>query len=120
MKYGLSDEQWDAAKDEIRQFMVNLAKLGTTITYGEMTAQLQTVTFHPGAYGFHALLRDVCFAEYEAGRGMLCAVVVSKATGKPGQGFFKALVTRRECQNNDLDACWRDELQKLYTYWQNA
>jgi hypothetical protein len=116
MKYGFTPEQWQTIRAEVRALMIGIAKLRTTITYGDFVAQLQTVTFHPGAWAFHALLREICFEEDDAGRGMLCAVIVSKATGQPGQGFFKALARRgRDCQ--DLTACWRAELARVYTIW---
>lgn len=118
MKYGLNPDEWDAAKVEIREMMIAVAKLRTTITYGEMTAQMLTISPHPGSYVFHALLRDVCVAEREAGRGMLCAVVVSKATGLPGQGFFKAMVKNgRDC--SDIQRCWEIEIERLYEIWRD-
>ena len=92
VKYGLNPDEWEAAKEEIRHFMIAVAKLKITITYGELAAQMMTMSPHPGSYVFHALLRNVCRDEREAGRGMLCAVVVSKAKGIPGQGFFKAMI----------------------------
>lgn len=116
MKYGLTTDQWDAALVEIRHILIGLAKLRTTITYSDLTAQLTTVSAFPGSYTFHALLRDVCYAEDDAGRGMICALVVSKATGIPGQGFFKSLIKRgRDCA--DLEACWQAELDHIYRVW---
>lgn len=116
MKYGLTSDQWDAASAEIREIMIGVARLGTTITYGELTAQLTTVSAHPGSYVFHALLRDICREEFEAGRGHLCAIVVSKATGIPGQGFFKMLAKRGyDCA--DLHVCWQAVCGTLYEYW---
>lgn len=116
MTYGLTDQQWDAAKAEILHMLIGLAKLEATITYGDLTAQLTTIAAHPGAYVFHALLRAVCHDEDAAGRGMICALVVSKATGIPGQGFFKAMVKNgRDC--SDQKACWQAECQRLYRIW---
>lgn len=119
MKYGLTQDEWQAACAEIRARLIELARLRTTITYGDLTAQLTTIAAHPGSYVFHALLREVCYAEYEAGRGMLCALVVSKATGRPGQGFYKALIQRGyDC--TDLEACWQAACAALYAYWGEA
>lgn len=116
MKYGLTPDEWNAAQNEIREKMIAVAALHTTITYGELAAQLTTIAPHPGSYVFHALLRAVCSAEYEAGRGMLCAVVVSKATGRPGQGFFKTMLQRGyDC--SDLEHCWQSACDEIYAYW---
>lgn len=115
-RYGLPIDQWDAAKAEIRSFLRNLARSDALITYGDMTAQLRTVAFHPGAYAFHALLREVCYEEDEAGHGMLCALVVSKADGTPGQGFFKAMALRgRDC--SDPLVCWEQERAHIRRIW---
>lgn len=115
-KYGLSPDEWEAAKADIRDIMIQVAKLQTTITYGDLAAQLRTISPHPGAYVFHALLRDVCKDERLAGRGNLCAVVVSKAKGMPGQGFFKMLIQHgHDC--TDPLACWESEIARLYEIW---
>ncbi|MGJ3240975.1 MAG: hypothetical protein ACFE0Q_19860 [Anaerolineae bacterium] len=116
MKYGMTADEWAQAKAEVRAILIGVAQLETTITYGELAAQMTTMSPHPGAYAFHALLRDVCYDEHQAGRGMLCAVVVSKASSMPGQGFFKALMKRGiDCQ--DQRACWQDAIARLYAIW---
>lgn len=115
-RYGLLLDEWDAAKADIREKMIQVAKLHTTITYGDLAAQLTTIAPHPGAYVFHALLREVCSDERKAGRGNLCAVVVSKAKGIPGQGFFKMLIQHGvDC--TDVQACWETEIARLYEIW---
>jgi len=114
--YGLSHEIWEAAKTEIRQILIGVAQVQTTITYSELAAQMQTISPHPGAYVLHGLLRVVCQEEEAAGRGMLCALVVAKATGRPGQGFFKTMIKiGRDCA--DLEACWQAEIERLYAVW---
>ncbi|MEO1287927.1 MAG: hypothetical protein AAFV93_09165 [Chloroflexota bacterium] len=116
MKYGLTSEEWHTAQEEIRHILIGVAKLETTITYGELASQLMTISPHAGSYVFHALLRAVCKAEREAQRGHLCAVVVSKATGIPGQGFFKMMMKHGyDC--HDQKACWQSEINRLYEIW---
>ncbi len=117
MKYGLTPGQWQAAREEMREILVGVARLRTTITYGELAAQLRTIAPHPGSYVFQAILRDLCFAEEAAGRGMICALVVAKATGIPGQGFFKAMIRNgRDCA--DPQACWQAECERLYALFE--
>ncbi len=119
MKYGLTLEQWQSAKAEMREVLIGVAKLQATIPYGDLAAQLRTISPHPGSYVFQALLRDLCREELAAGRGMLCALVVSKATGIPGQGFFKALISMgRDCR--DINLCWQEECQRVYAVWSDA
>jgi hypothetical protein len=108
---------WQAAKDEMRAICIMVCRLRGTITYGEVAARMQAISANPGSYVFQAILRDMCREEENAGRGMLCAVVVQKATGHPGAGFFKAVVQRRaNCTDDGMD-CWRAECEQLYDYW---
>lgn len=113
----LDPQTWDAAVREIREICILTAKLRTTITYGELTVRLTSIAADPGSYVFHHLLRAMCQAEEAAGRGMLCALVVQKATGKPGAGFFKAIPKVRPDEAGDLEACWQAECERLYDYW---
>jgi hypothetical protein len=111
-----SPEIWQSAKNEMRDICVMACRLRGTITYGEVAARMSAIIAHPGSYVFQAILRDMCREEETAGRGMLCAVVVLKATGIPGAGFFKAIVQRRD-DCSDPIACWQAELERLYDEW---
>lgn len=117
LKHGLTPEQWQAAKEEIRQICIQTAHDRATITYSEVTARMTIVAAHPAAYVFQNLLRDMCREEEDAGRGMLCALVVQKASGKPGAGFFKAIAKMRENCAEDLDVCWQQECERVYQIW---
>jgi hypothetical protein len=120
VKRGALDPQtWDAAVREIREICVLTAKLRTTLTYTDLTLRLTTVAADPGSYVFHHMLRAMCQAEETAGRGMLCALVVQKATGRPGAGFYKAIAKIRPDEAHDLEACWQAECARLYAYWED-
>lgn len=116
MKYGLSSEEWSQAVAEIRAICIGVAKQRSLITYGEVCRRMLTFKPHPGSYVFQAMLREMCFAEDDADRGLLCALVVNRIKGVPGAGFFKALSQKRPYRD-DLEACWRDECEFLYQYW---
>lgn len=120
LKHGLTPEQWQAAKEELRQICIQTARDRTTITYGEVAAHMTTVAAHPAAYVFQNLLREMCRDEENAGRGMLCALVVQKASGKPGAGFYKAIARIRENCADDLEACWQQECERVYAVWGEA
>ncbi len=117
LKHGLAPEQWQAAKEDMRQICIQTARDRATISYGEVAARMTTVTAHPGAYIFQNLLREMCREEESAGRGMLCALVVQKASGKPGAGFYKAIVQLRADCADDLDVCWQQECERVYALW---
>lgn len=118
MRYGLSTEDWLTAKAEIRGLCISVARSGQTISYTELAAQITRISVHPGAYVFHALLREMCRNEEAAGRGLLCAVVVSRKTKRPGAGFYRLMQQQgRDCQ--DPEACWQQEVMQLYRTWQD-
>lgn len=115
-KYGLEPDAWQAAKQELLDILVATARERAFITYGECTARLQTLHAHPGSYVFTALLREVCGEQERLGHGMLCALVVQKASGKPGHGYWLGM----DCPQADLEACWRAECDFVWDYWQNT
>lgn len=115
-KYGLEPQTWQAAKAEVIAILIQVAQSRTLITYSELASQLQTLHAHPGSYVFTALLRQAC-TEEEAKTGvMLCALVVAKATGKPGAGYFKGM----PCDSSDLIACWQAECEAVYATYQES
>ncbi|MCA9883804.1 MAG: hypothetical protein KC708_12570 [Anaerolineae bacterium] len=117
MKYGLTPEQWQQAVDEVREICIDVARQRSLITYSEVCKRMRTVNPHPGSYVFQAILREMCFSEEAAGRGLLCALVVNQSKGIPGAGFFRALGQERPQFADDLQAGWREECEFLYQYW---
>ncbi len=112
-KYGLEADTWQRAKAELREVLIQTAHQRALVTYGEVASQLQSLTAHPGSYVFTGLLREVC-RDIERENGlMLCALVVAKATGKPGAGYFKGM----DCEADDLEACWQAECEAVYDYY---
>ncbi len=112
----LSDAEWHAVKDEIRAILIELAQSRQTITYSGLCLRLQTVTLHPHSFVFTRILREVCGEELEKGHRMLCALVVAKATGMPGGGYFGAMA-QLGADASDLEARWREDLEDVFTYW---
>ncbi len=101
---------------EIRCRLIDLAKRRETITYGELARQLETVEIHPYSYAFAGLLKAVCQMEDEAGRGLLCALVVRQSDGLPGNGFFRYALQRGR-QFEDEQAFWEQEVNFIYQVW---
>jgi hypothetical protein len=113
--YGLTPELWAAARAEIRHLMQQAAREGRLITYGEITGQMMTVRAHPGSYVFTAMLREACREEEEATGVQLCALVVARATGRPGAGYFRSL----PCDAEHLDECWQAEREAAFRYYRD-
>ena len=117
-RYGLDPEVWQAAKEEMRAICIQAALARRTITYGELAQQMMVVSPHPGSYVFQAMLREMCSDDERAGHIMLCHIVVSRATGMPGAGYFKWLATEfPRSAETDLIERWRAECEATYDYW---
>lgn len=112
----VSDEARSDAYHEMRLILIGVAKLRTTISYSELTYRMTTVTLHVRAPQLYELLRQICRDEAAAERGYLCALVVRKSDGLPGQGFFKMLA-RNGYDCSDPQACWDDVAAHLYETW---
>lgn len=115
-RYGMLEADWDAALAEIREILIQTAKTRKIITYSELTNQLKTVSFHPGAYALHALLQQVCHAEDNAGRGLLCSLVVRQADKRPGAGYYK-MAAKLGRDIGDSESFWQHEIEFIYTVW---
>jgi hypothetical protein len=88
------------------------------MTYSELTAMLQTARLHYHSHMLARLLVDVGREEVEAGRPVLPALVVTKQTGLPGQGFFK-LAAARGYDVSEPEAFWASALKQVHDYWSN-
>ena len=118
-RYGLFEADWKVLKAEIRQNLVDLARSRQVVTYSELTRQLRTAQLHPHSYTLAGLLREICHEEADAGRGLLCALVVTQQTGLPGGGFFR-IAARRGRDIADPEQCWANEVQMIYDQWANG
>lgn len=116
-KYGYSISDWNSAKEEVRQILIERAKLRGMIPYSELVANVKTICFEPGSFALAAMLGEISSAEDGAGRGMLSVIVVHK-TGdmQPGPGFFE-LARELGRDTSDILKCWVNELKQVHAYW---
>lgn len=111
--FDYSDEEWEAAKNEIRRELVRIARNRQLITYSDLTRKLEAIRFQPDSRAFHRILDDLSTAEDEQGRGLLTAVVVQKGEeGLPGKGIF-TLARSRGRPGSDVEI-WEAELKKVW------
>jgi hypothetical protein len=119
-KYGFTEEQWTATKEEMRQILVERAKLRGMMPYSELVQKLRSIQLEANSYALFAMLGELSTEEDRAGRGMLSVIVVHKAGDmQPGDGFFELA----ESLGRDtlyILACWVAELKKGYAYWSGA
>lgn len=111
----LIETNWQDVKAEIRQLIIETAKMRQLITYSELTGMLQTAYVHYHSHVLTRLLIDIGGEEWAAGRPSLPALVIAKQTGRPGPGYFK--LAPGEIEIGDPIAEWEAEVQRVYDYW---
>lgn len=113
-----SQAHWQTIKTRIRALCIESARHRETITYSDVIRALGPDSgLSPRSPIFHRLLGEMCHEEEKAGRGLLCALVVAKMTGIPGQAFFPTLFAARGC--DDPQICWEQERDRLFDYWES-
>ena len=112
--YGYTDAQWNAAKEEMREVLIAVARDKGKISYTKLTEMVHTIHFSPEAAALHHMLGEISIEEDAAGRGMLSVIVVHKdGDMMPGPGFFK-LAKKLGRDISDRDKCWINEFNRVY------
>ena len=118
-KYGYAGPDWDAAKDEAKSVLIDVARRKGRIAYCELVEKIHAIDI--GAHDprlFH-LLGEISTEEDNEGRGMLTAIVVHKSGDmQPGPGFFE-LAKSIGKDTTDILACWIKEFNRVHDYWAN-
>ena len=103
---------------DIRPILEEAARSGGLLTYQELAQRAgfpPPHTIHKTTTALEALMAE----DHAAGRPLLAALVVSKATGVPAPGFFGCLTTLGRYFGDDRGAQaerhWRRELEAVQT-----
>ena len=67
MKYGYEIEDWDLAKAEVKDLLIQRAKLRGMMPYSELTTKVRTIELEPNSQALAAMLGQVSEEEDEAG-----------------------------------------------------
>lgn len=59
-KYGYSLDKWEQAKKEMREILIERAKVRGLIPYSELAAQIKSIQIRPESYAFAAMTTEVC------------------------------------------------------------
>jgi hypothetical protein len=114
---GFDDDQWWAAKAELRRLLIDTAKSKSVVAYSEAVAQLDAIQFEPNDPRFHRMLDELSTDEDEADRGLITVLVVHKSGDyRPGPGFFELAASRGRAVD-DIDKTWLAELRSVWDYW---
>ena len=119
-KFGFTNQEWSAAKQEARQVLIERAKVRGMMPYSELVRHIRSIIFEPHDTRFFHLLGEISREEDKAGRGMMSALVVHKdGDMQPGPGFFE-LAEELGKDTSDILRCWMDELKRVYACWSAA
>ncbi len=88
-QFGLTDEQWDNAKRQVRSAILEAAYDRRMTWYGEVAARVDLFDLEPYSALMNHLLGAVFEDERDAGRPALTSIVTHKYGDKePGSGFY--------------------------------
>lgn len=118
MPHGFDDAAWDAAKAEAKEILAERASLRGMMAYSDLAQQVTALNFDAGDPRFNRwFLRDISVEEYQAGRGMMTALVVHHdGDMQPGPGFYE-LAEELGLDTSDITACWVTELHRVHRAW---
>jgi hypothetical protein len=89
-QFGLSDQQWDAAKAEVREAILEAAYDRRMTWYGEVASSVSAVSWDPYSALMNHLLGALFEDERDARRPALTSIVTHKYDDKePGAGFYE-------------------------------
>jgi hypothetical protein len=97
MKYGRDDDEWDELVHTAAEYLVEVARDRAITNYTDLSSELVRRTGH-ARFDFSAdrdqaavgaLLGEVTDRTYDEIGAMLSTLVVQKATGDPGEGFYR-------------------------------
>lgn len=118
--YGHLIENWKIAKVEMRDILIDCARQRRTITYGELSAAIQSIQIPPNSYGMSGMLTEISKEDIAAGRkGVLATLVVRKSDGRPGPGYFRSAV-EKGFDDKMLEDYWQEQFELTCSDWADS
>jgi hypothetical protein len=117
MRHGIPPEQWELAKGEAKNLMIEAARKRRMITYSELVRGILSIKIEAHDPRLFHMLGEISSEENAEGRGMLTALVVHKhGDMEPGKVFYE-LAASLGRNVADQKKCWIDELHKVHAHW---
>lgn len=115
--HGFPAEKWKVAKDEAKAILIECARHGQMIPYSDFVKKIHAISIqHHDPRLFH-FLGEISKEEFEAGNGLLTALVVHKRGDmQPGPGFFE-LAEKLGLDTSDIVKFWIEEVKKVFKIW---
>lgn len=119
-KYGILESQWEAAKQEAKNILIECAKDQKMISYSDLSSRIHRVRIEAHDPRLAHMLGEISREESKEGRGMLSVLVVHKyGDQRPGKGFFDLARTLGKKFRNH-DEFWSNELKTVLDYWSSV
>jgi hypothetical protein len=116
-KHGYKIEDWDKAKAEMLQILVERAGIEGMIPYSDLVCRIETIRMEPDSFALAHMLGEISEEENAVDRGMLSVIVVHKEGDMlPGPGFFQ-LAKKLGRDTSDKMRCWVEELKRVQAQW---
>ena len=98
-------------RQDIRDRLIRTARSGEVIFYRELGIGRGKAAGR--------ILNEICEHEHSQGRPLLGAIVVNKATGMPGEGFWGLSAIPPNLTDRQRPVFWAKELVKVINYWES-
>ena len=117
--HGYEGADWDNAKKQARDVLVDVARRKGRIAYSELAEKISAISIEAHDPRMFHMLGEISSEEDSEGRGMLTAIVVHKSGDmQPGPGFFE-LAQSLGRDTADKLSCWVTEFNFVHDYWAN-
>lgn len=117
--HGFAESDWEAAKEEARQVMIECARARRMIPYSDLVAKITRIRLQAHDARLSHFLGEIASEEDAMGRGLLTVLVVHKSGDmQPGPGFFELAQSRGRDTSNIVE-CWVEELKAVFSYWRD-
>ncbi|MFF0656077.1 hypothetical protein [Micromonospora tulbaghiae] len=118
--FGLSDADWQAAKSELRQAILEAAQDGRMTWYSEVAAKVEVVHLDPYSALMNHLLGAILEEEHRARRPLLTAIVTHKDGDKePGSGFYE-MARSLGYSFREPYVFWATQVQDIFTKYRRS
>jgi hypothetical protein len=115
-RFGLTDDQWDTAKGQVRSAIIEAAALRKMTCYSDVASSITAVHVDPYSALMNHLLGAVFEDERSAGRPALTSIVTHKNGDlEPGSGFYdEARVLGYSFDNKTRFEFWAAQVQEVF------
>jgi hypothetical protein len=115
-RLGYTDGQWETARTEVREAIIEAARFRRLITYSEVAARVTVIAVSAHGPLLAHLLGEVLGEAMEEDLLALTAIVVHAADQRPGGGFCKE-ARRNGAVFSDPDEYWIGQVRAVFEWY---